>query len=320
MTVDDSGVVVTTDWYHVGALDTAGRSRWTASLGSVALGTPAADRRHVLVGGRRRVTALRRRNGRRLWWRPMSGDVTSVSLAGDVALAGDQAGTLTAFDAHTGAMRWSVHEEGRIWSAPRVDRATGVVLTTWHWTTAPAIRAFDLATGALRWEAPTGRFTAAPVVRGRTVVVATGQAERPGLVDALDLATGAARWSTPVPGSFEEAVEPATDGHDVVVVDHGGIVTLLDLDDGTVRWQRDVQLLTVETRMSLTQRRVVFTTFSGDLFVLDRADGRVVTRLDAKALGGYPIAAATTAWPRRAGILVALRYDEPYRVVLLPLR
>jgi hypothetical protein len=72
--------------------------------------------------------------------------------------------------------------------------------------------------------------------------------------------------------------------------------------------------------VSLTDRRVVFTSFSGDLFVLDRASGKLVSDTDAKALGGYPITTVVTPWPHAAGVLVALRYDEPYRVVLLPLR
>jgi outer membrane protein assembly factor BamB len=150
-------------------------------------------------------------------------------------------------------------------------------------------------------------------------VVAVGDGNRHARVEARDLATGESRWSTTVPGSFEEAIEPAADVHDVVVVDHLGVVTLLDLTSGAVRWQHDVEYASIETHMSLTGRRVVFTSFSGDVFVLDRATGRVVSQLSARRLGGYPIATWATAWGARPGLLVALRMDEPFRVELRPL-
>ncbi|HEX9505681.1 MAG TPA: PQQ-binding-like beta-propeller repeat protein, partial [Acidimicrobiia bacterium] len=178
---------------------------------------------------------------------------------------------------------------------------------------------FDLATGALRWEAPTYKFTAAPVVERGFVVVAVGDGDRHARVEARDLSTGKVRWRTSVPGSFEEAIEPAADDHEVVVVDHLGVATLFDLGSGVVRWQRDTRHAVIESRVSLTARRVVFTSFSGHVFVLNRKDGRIVSRRAARRLGGYPIAAVTTSWSGHHRLLVALRLDVPCRIELLPL-
>jgi outer membrane protein assembly factor BamB len=317
--VDREGVVVTTDMNDVQALDPAGRAHWTAHVESVVEGAPAISGDRVIVGGRGRVTALARADGRQRWSQPMGADVTSVAIARGLALVGDHDGTLAAFDARAGAPRWSVHFEGRLWSAARVDPAAGAVVATWHWSATPAVRAFDLATGALRWQAPTDGFTAAPVIQRGLVVVAVGDGNRHARVEARDLATGETRWSTTVPGSFEEAIEPAADARDVVVVDHLGVATLLDLTSGVVRWQHDVEYALIETHMSLTGRRVVFTSFSGDVFVLDRATGRVVSQQSARRLGGYPITTRATSWGGRPGLLVALRFDEPFRVELRPL-
>jgi outer membrane protein assembly factor BamB len=315
---DRAGAVVVTDAPSVEALDRGGRLRWRTGVESLVEATPALGAGRVLVGGRGLVTALSRRRGTRLWQQAMSADVTSLALVGDTALAGDHSGALTAFDARTGDPRWSVRFDGRVWSAARVDAATGAVVAKWHEGPAPAVRVLDLATGALRWEAPTDVMTAAPVLRDDTVVLATGDGNRHARVEARDLATGAVRWSTPVPGSFEEAIEPAADDRDVVVVDHFGVVTLLDLATGALRWRHDVEFALIDTQMPLTPRRVVFRSFSGDVFVLDRADGHLVARYDPHDLGGYPIATVRPPWPGPVRVLVALRYDTA-RLDLRPL-
>ncbi len=309
MAADRSGAVVVTDAPSVEALDRRGRLRWRAHVEGVVESTPALGGGRVLVGGRGLVTELSRATGARRWQQPMDSDVTSLALVGDVAVAGDHAGTLAAFDARTGGLRWSVRHPGRLWAAVRADLATGALVATWHEGSAPAVRVFDRATGALRWEAPTDVMTAAPVVRAGAVVLAIGDGNRNARVESRDLATGALRWSTSVPGSFEEAIEPAADDRDVVVVDHHGVVSMLDVATGELRWQHDVQFALIDTQMPLTGSRVVFRSFSGDVFVLARDDGHVVARYTAEDLGGYAIATVLVPWPGPARILVALRYD-----------
>jgi outer membrane protein assembly factor BamB len=110
-----------------------------------------------------------------------------------------------------------------------------------------------------------------------------------------------------VPASFEEAIEPSADGRDVAVVDHFGVVSLLDLESGALRWQHDLAHALLATRVSLTGRRVVFSSFSGDVFVLDRADGSLVARLGGEELGGYVVSTRLAPWGGPARLLVALR-------------
>lgn len=303
LVADADGAVVTTSARSVYALDAHGRVRWRAAVDDVGLGQPALGSDIVLVGGRTSVTALDRADGSVRWHRAWAAPANSLAIARDTALVGDDSGTLAAFDAASGTPRWSVQHPGALWSGARVDRARGVVVATWHQSDAPAVRVFDLTSGALRWEAPTDRFTAAPAVHAGRVVLAIGDGERHARVEARDLATGTLEWRTAVPASFEEAIEPAVDDHAVVVVDHFGVVSLLDPATGHLRWRRDLADVLVATRVALSGRRVAFTSYAGVLHVLDRRDGHSIDRIGPGRLGGLPVAIA----PRGDRVLLALR-------------
>jgi outer membrane protein assembly factor BamB len=306
LAADADGVVVTTSAPSVYLLDPGGHVRWRSPLEEIGLGQPALGPDVVLVGGGGSVTALDRSDGSLRWHHSRASGVNSLAVSGDTAVVGDDSGTLAAFDALTGGPRWSVQHPGALWSGARVDRARGAVLATWHQSDSPAVRVFDLATGALRWEAPTDRFTAAPAIHAGRVVLAIGDGDRHARVEARDLGTGALQWQTPVPASFEEAIEPAVDDHAVAVVDHFGVVSLLDPTTGRLRWQRDLADVLVETRVVLTRHRVAFTSYAGVLRVLDRRDGHVVAQLAPGRLGGLPVATVQ----RGRGILLALRLQD----------
>jgi outer membrane protein assembly factor BamB len=310
LAADPDGVAVTSVAQSVRLLDAHGRERWRVAPVDVALGQPALGPDVVVVGGERSVTALARVDGTRRWSLPRADHVHSVAVAGGTVLVGDDTGTLAALDVRSGAERWSVQHPGALWSGARVDVPTGAVVATWHQSDTPAVRVLDLATGALRWEAPTDRETAAPTVHGGRVLLAIGDGNRHARVEARDLATGALEWQTPVPASFEEAIEPAVDDDAVAVVDHFGVVTVLDPDTGRLRWRHDLADVVLETRVVLTATRVAFPSYAGTLHVLDRRDGRVVHTVAASRLGGLPVAGTAAPWPvgdRGGGVLVALR-------------
>ena len=204
---------------------------------------------------------------------------------------------------------------GSLWSGPRVDLATGAVVASWHESGEPAVRVLDLATGAVRWEAPIGACSAAPALHAGLVVLAVGDCHRRAWVEARDLALRRAPLADPVPASFEEAIEPAVDDRDVAVVDHFGVVTVLDRATGRIRWQHDVARALLQTRVMLTEGRVVFAADSGEVFVLARRGGSIVARLDVARLGGYPVALLGAPWRGPARLLTALRADA-WRVEL----
>jgi outer membrane protein assembly factor BamB len=139
------------------------------------------------------------------------------------------------------------------------------------------------------------------------VVLAIGDGDRHARVEARDLSTGDVQWQTPVPASFEEAIEPAVDDDAVAVVDHFGVVTVLDPDTGKLRWQHDLADVLIATRVVLTGDRVAITSYAGVLHVLDRRDGHLVQRLAPRRLGGLAVATTPALRGRGGGVLLALR-------------
>ena len=117
-----------------------------------------------------------------------------------------------------------------------------------------------------------------------------------------------------MPASFQAGLVPAVDAHDLVMIDQLGRVTAFDPTTGTPRWTRDLNRHVYVTRVVLLARRVVVTTLTGELFVLDRVSGRVVARADIGDSVVVPCSrprsvAATRFWSR-------LRITDPGRVQL----
>jgi outer membrane protein assembly factor BamB len=310
LAVDADGVVVTTSQQSVEAIDPHGHARWHTTVDDLTTGQPAVGPDVVAVGGEASVTVLGRADGERRWSRPRAGQVHSLAVAGHSILAGDDSGTLAAFDAAHGDVRWSVRYPGALWSGARVDAERGVVVATWHQTESPAVRAFDLVTGALRWEAPTDQFTAAPTVHGGRVVLGIGDGDRHARVESRDITTGALVWQSRVPASFEEAIEPAVDRRAVVVVDHFGVVSAFAPDTGRLRWRRDLADVLLDARVVLSRHRVALTSYQGVLHVLDRRDGHEVQRVAPASLGGLPVAMARASWRSGGGVVLALRLRD----------
>jgi outer membrane protein assembly factor BamB len=269
------------------------------------------------VGGEAGVTLLDRGDGRIRWHADLPATTPAVTIAGDIALGGDETGTLRAFAAATGALRWTVTRAGRLATGPRVDSARTTVIASWHGGGAPHVEALDLATGATRWSVPTGSGSAAPALGHGVVVLAVGDGHYEARVEARDLGGGGLRWSTPVPASFEAAIEPGVRGDDVVVIDHFGTVTALGLARGELRWTRPLGEPVLATRVGMGADRVVLTTYGGTIVSLGRASGRVEGRIEARALGGYPVSGALVGWRDEPGYLAGLRLSEPGELVLL---
>jgi outer membrane protein assembly factor BamB len=310
---DRFGVVVSSANGTVRALTRRGRTQWTVYSPNAQDGNPAITRSRVLIGRMGRVVALSRRDGAIAWEQPMDSDeVASVALAGRFALAGDASGTLRAFDAATGAVRWSVHHDGVIRAEAQIDRDSGTVLAAWDGKPAPAVRALDLRTGAERWRQAVREYTAAPQLVGGRAFVATSEDHGVGAsVAAFDLRSGRAEWEVALPGSFQSDLVPAVDARDLVVADWVGNVSAIDPTTGNLRWSSALHRHIVDAHVVLFPRRVAVATADGGLFVLDRASGRIVTQVEPPELEGWAGALA----PFGPGeLLVALRVVRPPRI------
>jgi hypothetical protein len=78
---------------------------------------------------------------------------------------------------------------------------------------------------------------------------------------------------------------------------------------GALRWTRPLNVRVTDTRVVLLARRVVITALVGQVFVLDRAGGRVVAHADSRDFDGAPLLAAPAR--RSDRMFVALRRSGP---------
>lgn len=296
-------------------VDTGGRLTWRQHIADAVDIDPVIDDAIVVVPGRTHVTALDRTTGKQRWQQPVQQATVGLTLQSGTAYVGDTSGVLHAFDAGSGAPRWKVAYPGEVDDEPLVD-AVGLVVAVWVSPDARTVRALDTTTGALRWAVPIAGFAAAPTLLNGSVYVAEGDGHFHAQVRALDVTSGATRWTTTVPASFQSGIHPATDGHDLAIVDHFGLVTMLDAPTGKVRWQVRLGEGIFDAHLALVGRGVVIDERFFDVVVLERGSGRLLARRAHHGRGGIPLFMAPAPWAPAPSFLLAWRLADPPRLEL----
>ncbi len=307
-----------------------GSSRWTAKVPGVGGRGPvraAADASTVAVATVAGVTVLERESGKPRWAATIAvPDERDPDFRdpGSVALAAAPDGTplvlvsatndilsvtiVTAYDAASGVVRWSAQVAGYVVTAPRIVDSQHEAIVDRHVDGEPgSVVALDLASGATRWEVETGSGAAASAVGGDLVVVADGDRHYSARIRGIDAATGATRWTTSAPSSFEPQMEPMVDGDDYAVVDHFGMLMMVDVRTGEIRWHLKDHHPVVDSRVHLVGDLLVFRDASNFVFEFDRVTGE---------LRGGAVADATVIDTAIADgkLLVALRLARPSRI------
>ena len=292
-----------------------GSTAWYTTVTGTDLHRPALGAGAVAVSATDYVTVLDRKSGERRWDATIPGGAGPVRIVqqASLVLVGTGSGSLLALDLASGAPRWESGAPGSLFGPPALGAEGSIVVATWHGGPAPAVRALDTATGVTRWEAPIGRSSAAPVVAGDLAFVAEGDSYHNARVVARALSTGVEVWSAVMPGSFEAAIEPAASDDAVAVVDHFGTATLLDTRTGALRWRTEIGEPVLHTRVLLTRRAVVLSTFPGTVVALDRRSGRARF---AGVPDGFPADLARSG----TTVVMALRITDPGRIEAVPLR
>lgn len=188
---------------------------------------------------------------------------------------GDDAGTVYALDAETGALLWKVAAgaglHARVSGSPALSGDSLFVPLTSTDGTRGAVVSMDIATGAVRWETEISRhlirsdggteIAATPTVDTRrgALYIAAGAA---GAIVALDLADGKPRWvgarpkkeispghggaapadGTRLPSSSPPILQTLADNKQILLsATSSGIFYALDPDrDGALLWRTDV--------------------------------------------------------------------------------
>jgi len=156
---------------HDGALyclDAAsGRVEWRAVTGGPISSTATVWRdRSVVVGSADgQVHAFRLADGKPLWSHRVGGPVGSpLTAAGDLVLAGTDAGELLALAGEDGGIRYRVRTGGPIKSRPAVNQGQ-----VWFTSYDGRLRVVDLESGRALWSFPaSGQLYSIPALLGRT--------------------------------------------------------------------------------------------------------------------------------------------------------
>ena len=145
--------------------------------------------------------------------------ISSPAASGGLVVVGSEKGNLLAFDARTGAPRWTYRTAARrIVTGPAV--ASGLVYAL---SQDGVLHSVDLRTGRARWRRTVGDGRADPVVAGGLVYAG-------GVVSALDAATGAVRWR----GGAADRGLAAAGG--MLFVPGDKKLTAYDASTGRTRW------------------------------------------------------------------------------------
>jgi len=280
----ERGVLVTaTSEGVVTSFDTAGRRRWSTTIGPV-YRRPTVDSAGEMIflpSADHHLYAVDAATGRLRWSYDAGAPVLSVPTLGFVEgqelitfSAGDRLITL---DASSGADRWSVVDRG--FSSGQVAIDDGVVFSA---AADGYARAHDLESGDQLWayQMVTGDAHRTALYSGwdtvvagadGTVVVATVSA-----ATALDASTGMQLWT--LPGSAMYAPALIIDEH-VLVTTERGVVTLVDLASGAVRWTVDLGLRVFNAGGVLQDGTAWVVTVDGKTIGVRVTDGAVIGAL-----------------------------------------
>ena len=244
-----------------------GRLLWTAHLGQL---TPHAEPASVnsfavFVTNGNSLFALDRKSGGQMWVKELADIPSSATNADEErVMVGLESGKVINYDARTGVEKWNVQTNARINSRPLL--ATRVVA---FGSEDKKLYLSKIERPQLLWRFATGAPIDAPLgFHGvRTLIVPSTDKN----VYAIDLFTGESRWTIGTGAPVKQ--EPIVADDDVYVVNVAGFLSSIDVKSGEIRWT----ISTLGGRiLSVSQTKIYLESHDDDLFVIDRATGKVV--------------------------------------------
>src|SRR5262245_20815317 len=248
-------------------------------------------------------------------WRTPLEDVShsGVTVDGDTAYVGDQAGTVYALSLDDGSETWRARVGGRADTPIAVGDGIAYVVGRDADTPRVVLAAFDAATGERAW-APlalqvNSTAGSAPTFGDGSLFV--GSADR--RVRALDASNGVERWNALVLSVFSPATALAFDGSSVFAADVTGGLYRLDASDGSRLWSFHVNEAVLRSAPVVSGSAVLLGLGTGGMVAIDVDSGHLVWRSTASpgligtmALAGDAVIAVKGG--RDAG-LIAFEHD-----------
>jgi len=228
------------------ALDAdTGKVKWKKDIGALGAASPAYShgRVYAVTLDPGEAIAMRARDGKLLWKRPLSGrSETSPIIAGKNVIVGSESGTVYALDRDSGQVDWQVSTGGAVKGGLALD--DGVLYGANYAGQVFALRA---STGSYVWQSSTQGLSfgrGGPVYS--TPAVAFGRVylgSIDGRVYSFDADTGNLLWSHST-GDWVYAAPAVADTKrsdpTVYVGSKDHTFYALDAETGDVRWQKDL--------------------------------------------------------------------------------
>jgi eukaryotic-like serine/threonine-protein kinase len=224
------------------------------------------------------IDALDAATGKLLWFSSTMGGGSTASsyispaVDNGVVYVGGGDNHIYAFDAQTGATRWTFNPNGQIGSSPTV--ANGVVYNT---ANVGHVYALDGTSGAVLWNFQVGAGDGV----GQTPAVANGVVyfvTVDGIAYALNASTGAQLWQSHIGSPGEGINMPAVDNGVVFVVSAApypstqGEVVALDATTGTTKWTAYTPFYGT-SGLALANGMIYVSTISNGVYAFDEATG-----------------------------------------------
>ena len=219
---------------------------------------------------------------RRLLWEPVAlarVSRTGVTVDGDTAFVGDNAGTVSAIDLATGHVRWTHATSGYLDTALAASSGKLFVTVQGSRTTPAAIVALNETDGSQAWRYEAGRdvLVSAPSV-GAGAVLAAFAGLQASSVRAIDASTGVVRWESPVNNVPTPFGAPAVTTDGVVGLDVNAQAYRFDLATGDRMWDFALNEPAIRTSPVVSGGQVLVATSAGTLAALDAGTGELVWR------------------------------------------
>ena len=200
---------------------------------------------------------------------------TGVTVDGDTAFLGDNAGHVYAVAVATGEIRWTADAGGFLTTPPAVSNDLVIVAVQGDRSSRPRLVAYHESDGSRAWSDDIqggAIFASSPAIGGDQVVV--GFSDK--TVRAFALSDGADRWSARLNNAMFFTGAAALTSDAVVVVDAAGQVYRLDPDTGDRVWDYAVNEPVIRSPAVIAGGSVLVATSNGRLAAIDLGSGLLV--------------------------------------------
>ena len=200
---------------------------------------------------------------------------TGVTVDGDTAFLGDNAGHVYAVAVATGEVRWTADAGGFLTTPPAVSNDLVIVVVQGDRSSRPRLVAYHESDGSRAWSDDIqggAIFASSPAIGGDQVVV--GFSDK--TVRAFALSDGADRWSARLNNAIFFTGAAAVSSDAVVVVDAAGQVYRLDPDTGDRVWDYAVNEPVIRSPAVIAGGNVLVATSKGRLAAIDLGSGLLV--------------------------------------------